>query len=657
MSIPVINFPPFRPYSNITPFTVRDGATYLTVLEELRNWLNTTLVPHVDTEIANLVIAWEDNANTLLTNVIAALNEQSDTVTAQLNEQNASILQQLNGQNAAITAQLATQDADVAAQIDAMTTYVDNAVQSIINSTIEVSDPVISGVISDITSISRSVINQAISITVPPNTDIKTNSELQSILIDNKIPHISGGKYNGNVTLGNLETNIIPENSGAVGINGLIGDGGNFNGGFTINGTIADENGTLVKRNNLAGVRIEGLTIKGNGYPSIGLDLSWIGGSSGNPTLAPANLNILEKIWVEGVKDIAVKLDKFHDSTVQSIVTRDISGPDPIALQMNGPGGWIGIKDCKLYGGRTIFTCQNGQISDTIITHGLEINSASYNHINLDAVHFIDLDEYAILSSGTGNGTKYLVFDSCYFNTINSPGAYIQGRFFRGGVFRNCHFFSGDKLTANISPAAGAGALPVFRFEGCTIGGVTWGTIPAPINCVYEFVNCDDGNSVQMELLRIGPVGYPVKNAFRNELAIKKDSITGAEARINLIDLSKETYDESTQIVSTYIDSAVQDTWYSLPTGNIHNGAFLIIASVHSNAGPKTIHAVTKVHGNAVADIVRLSPSIESTEKIEVRWDTVTNSGNNSIQPELRVTGGTSNRRISVAAIGIHGGN
>lgn len=152
MSIPVINFPPFRPYSNITPFTVRDGATYLTVLEELRNWLNTTLVPHVDTEIANLVIAWEDNASTLLANVIAALNDQSDTVTAQLNEQNASILQQLNAQNAAITAQLAAQDANVAAQIDAMTTYVDNAVQSIINSTIEVSDPVISGVISNNTS-------------------------------------------------------------------------------------------------------------------------------------------------------------------------------------------------------------------------------------------------------------------------------------------------------------------------------------------------------------------------------------------------------------------------------------------------------------------------------------------------------------------------
>ena len=148
MSTPMINFPPFRPYTNITPFTVRDGATYLTVLEELRNWLNTTLVPHVDTEVADLVIAWEDNANTLLANVITALNEQNDTVTAQLNAQNASILSQLNDQNAAITAQLAAQDANVTDQINTMTAYVDNAVQSIINSTIEVSDPVILGVLN-----------------------------------------------------------------------------------------------------------------------------------------------------------------------------------------------------------------------------------------------------------------------------------------------------------------------------------------------------------------------------------------------------------------------------------------------------------------------------------------------------------------------------
>ena len=123
MSTPMINFPPFRPYTNITPFTVRDGATYLTVLEELRNWLNTALVPHVDTEVANLVIAWEDNANTILS-----------TVTNQLELQNADILAQLNAQNDAITAQLSDQDAEIAAQINNVTAFINQSIADIQNS-------------------------------------------------------------------------------------------------------------------------------------------------------------------------------------------------------------------------------------------------------------------------------------------------------------------------------------------------------------------------------------------------------------------------------------------------------------------------------------------------------------------------------------------
>jgi len=52
----------------------------------LRNWLNSALVPHVDTEIANLVTSWEDNANTLLANVIAALSTNLADVQAAIDE-------------------------------------------------------------------------------------------------------------------------------------------------------------------------------------------------------------------------------------------------------------------------------------------------------------------------------------------------------------------------------------------------------------------------------------------------------------------------------------------------------------------------------------------------------------------------------------------
>ena len=61
--------PAYRPYTNIQPFTVRDGATYLLVLEGLREWLNDQLVPHIDKEISELVASWEGNTSELITTV------------------------------------------------------------------------------------------------------------------------------------------------------------------------------------------------------------------------------------------------------------------------------------------------------------------------------------------------------------------------------------------------------------------------------------------------------------------------------------------------------------------------------------------------------------------------------------------------------------
>ena len=65
MGIDLSTLPGYRPYTNIQPFTVRDGATYLLVLEGMREWLRDTLVPHVDKEISELVASWEGNTTEL----------------------------------------------------------------------------------------------------------------------------------------------------------------------------------------------------------------------------------------------------------------------------------------------------------------------------------------------------------------------------------------------------------------------------------------------------------------------------------------------------------------------------------------------------------------------------------------------------------------
>lgn len=66
MPIPLINYPSFRPYTNIQPFTVRDGATYLLQIEALLAWVRNDLVPHIDREIKELTENWGETAAELI---------------------------------------------------------------------------------------------------------------------------------------------------------------------------------------------------------------------------------------------------------------------------------------------------------------------------------------------------------------------------------------------------------------------------------------------------------------------------------------------------------------------------------------------------------------------------------------------------------------
>lgn len=66
MPIPMFNYPDFRPYSNVQPFTVRDGATHLMTLEALREWIRDDLVPHIDKEISELTESWGTDATEII---------------------------------------------------------------------------------------------------------------------------------------------------------------------------------------------------------------------------------------------------------------------------------------------------------------------------------------------------------------------------------------------------------------------------------------------------------------------------------------------------------------------------------------------------------------------------------------------------------------
>lgn len=136
--------PPYMPLSNITPFTYRDGLTYLEVLECLRTYVNTTLVDFVNTNFGILGDDFSSEVNTL----IEAVNTQLDAQTAVVNTAIANL-----------TTYVDTSASDdktyVDAQIATMQTSVNQAVTDVENSAITLQDTVLKGIINDTTSESR----------------------------------------------------------------------------------------------------------------------------------------------------------------------------------------------------------------------------------------------------------------------------------------------------------------------------------------------------------------------------------------------------------------------------------------------------------------------------------------------------------------------
>jgi len=108
-------------WSNIIPFSHRDSRTHMSTLEDLRYWLTTYLVPHINDGINDITDSWSANVTALIAAVDAALASQAATVN-----------EQLAAQNAAVTSQLATQDADAAEAMAAHFTATENRVNQLV---------------------------------------------------------------------------------------------------------------------------------------------------------------------------------------------------------------------------------------------------------------------------------------------------------------------------------------------------------------------------------------------------------------------------------------------------------------------------------------------------------------------------------------------
>lgn len=80
MPISLDNFPSYRPFTNITPFTIRDGATYLLQLEAIKDWLRDYVIPLINSEVGELTENWEAQVLALIENWERLSVELIDTV-------------------------------------------------------------------------------------------------------------------------------------------------------------------------------------------------------------------------------------------------------------------------------------------------------------------------------------------------------------------------------------------------------------------------------------------------------------------------------------------------------------------------------------------------------------------------------------------------
>lgn len=93
----------YRPYTNITAFTYRTGATYLEILESMRGWILTTLTPFLDSTFTDYEDSWEAQVAQLTQIVSDALTAQAGTVDQALTDQQTAVAANLAQTLAEIT--------------------------------------------------------------------------------------------------------------------------------------------------------------------------------------------------------------------------------------------------------------------------------------------------------------------------------------------------------------------------------------------------------------------------------------------------------------------------------------------------------------------------------------------------------------------------
>lgn len=135
---PITGYPgAVLPFDDSVPFTARSGASFAELFYGMRKHIDVNVIPHMDENQSTLITAWNDAT----TAIVDSVNDSNAALTADVNE---TVSTTVEGVEASLTAT----ETQVTTQLAANVEYVDESVQSIINSTIAVTDPVVAAALT-----------------------------------------------------------------------------------------------------------------------------------------------------------------------------------------------------------------------------------------------------------------------------------------------------------------------------------------------------------------------------------------------------------------------------------------------------------------------------------------------------------------------------
>lgn len=153
---------PFKPVNNITPFTYRDGVTYLEILESLSFYVQNTLVDYVNENFTNLGNEFEIEVNRLITDINAALETQSEEnaeaatalteyvngVVETINAGYVTYTAEIDGKIAEVTEDITDFNTFVTTEVANLTTYVNAQVATIIGESATLNDETVAALVT-----------------------------------------------------------------------------------------------------------------------------------------------------------------------------------------------------------------------------------------------------------------------------------------------------------------------------------------------------------------------------------------------------------------------------------------------------------------------------------------------------------------------------